>query len=98
MANEPVNKAKQKFFELIKPNHNFEFVGRMNLLLGISVFLVSLSILMLPITHFWRGHTLNYSIDFLGVSELQAAFTKPEDATAVRKAMEAGGVQDPDTV
>ena len=59
MANEK-QQTKHKFFELIKPNHNFEFVGRMNLLLGISVVLITLSFAMLPINHFWRGHTLKH--------------------------------------
>ena len=65
MANKE-NKAHQKFFELIKPNHNFEFAGRMRMLLGISLVLVIVSFAMLPINHFWRGHTLNYSIRVLG--------------------------------
>jgi len=44
MANKE-NKAHQKFFELIKPNHDFNFVGRMNLLLAISVVLISVAAL-----------------------------------------------------
>src|SRR5712671_3475079 len=87
-----------KFFELIKPNHNFEFTGRMNLLLGISLFLVALSLAMLPINHYWRGHALNYSIDFRGGSEVQVAFAKPEDSGKVRDAMEAGGFHGTDVV
>ena len=31
--------TKHKFFELIKPNHDFNFVGRMRLLLSISIVL-----------------------------------------------------------
>jgi preprotein translocase subunit SecF len=87
-----------KFFELIKPNHNFEFVGRMNMLLGMSVFLILLSIAMLPINHFWRGHTLNYGIDFRGGTEIQVSFTKPEEAGAIRDAMHAGGFKDTEVV
>jgi preprotein translocase subunit SecF len=87
-----------KFFELIKPNHNINFVGRMNLLLGMSLFLVVLSLAMLPINHFWRGHALNYSIDFRGGTELQVAFTKPAEASQVREAMEAGGFHGADVV
>jgi preprotein translocase subunit SecF len=87
-----------KFFELIKPNHNIDFVGRMNLLLGTSLFLVLLSLAMLPINHFWRGHALNYSIDFRGGTELQVAFTKPEEAGKIREAMEAGGFHGADVV
>ena len=38
-----------KFFEIIRPDHNFEFVGRQRLFLGLSGFFVLLSILMLDI-------------------------------------------------
>jgi preprotein translocase subunit SecF len=96
MANE--NKAKQKFFELIKPNHNFEFVGRMNLLLGISVFLVALSIAMLPINHFWRGHALNFGIDFRGGTEVQVQFKQEQEPGRIRDAMQKGGFKDTEVV
>src|SRR3954451_21336181 len=92
------NQHHSKFFELIKPNHNFDFVGKMNVLLGISLFLVLLSFAMLPINHFWRGHTLNYSIDFRGGSEVQVKFSKAEDTSAIRGAMEAGGFHGTDVV
>jgi preprotein translocase subunit SecF len=92
------NKAHQKFFEIIKPDHDFNFVGRMNLLLTISVVLVSLSILMLPINHFWRGRALNYGIDFRGGSEVQVQFNQPEDAGKLREAMQKGGFKDTEVV
>jgi preprotein translocase subunit SecF len=97
MANE-TNKAKQKFFELIKPNHNFEFVGRMNLFLGVSLFLVVLSIAMLPINHFVRGRALNFGIDFRGGSEIQVQFDREEDPGKVRAAMQHGGFKDTEVV
>ncbi len=87
-----------KFRELIKPNHNWDFVGRMNLLLGISLFLVLLSIAMLPINHFWRGRVLNFGIDFRGGTELQVSFTGPRDQGSIRGAMQAGGFQDTEVV
>src|SRR5215471_17880975 len=89
---------KHKFFELIKPNHDFNFVGRMRLLLGISMVLVLGSIAMLPINHFWRGHTLNYGIEFRGGTELQVAFSKPEEANEIRSAMAQGGFKDTEVV
>ncbi len=79
---------QNKFFELIKPNHNIEFSGRMNLFLGISMFLVIASIAMLPINHFWRGHTLNYGIDFRGGTEIQVAFNGAQDPAKIREAMQ----------
>jgi len=92
------NQHHHKFFELIKPNHNFDFTGRMNLFLGISLFLVAVSIIMLPVNHFLRGHALNYSIDFRGGTELQVAFTQPQDTSKVREAMEVGGFHGTDVV
>src|SRR5581483_2308371 len=87
-----------KFFELIKPNHNIEFSGRMNLFLGLSMFLVTLSIAMLPINHFWRGHTLNYGIDFRGGTEIQVAFSGEQDPGRIRAAMQNNGFKDTEVV
>jgi preprotein translocase subunit SecF len=92
------NNKQHKFFELIKPNHDFNFVGRMRLLLTISIILVTASIAMLPINHFWRGHTLNYGIEFRGGTEIQVAFSKPEEAGAIRSAMTSGGFGDTEVV
>jgi preprotein translocase subunit SecF len=97
MANKE-NKAHQKFFELIKPNHDFNFVGRMNLLLAISIVLVTVSIAMLPINHFWRGHTLNYGIDFRGGTEIQVQFDQELDPAKIRSAMQSGGFKDTEVV
>jgi preprotein translocase subunit SecF len=97
MANKE-NKAHQKFFELIKPNHDFNFVGRMNLLLAISVVLITLSIAMLPINHFWRGHVLNYGIDFRGGTEIQVQFNQEQDPGKIRSAMQTGGFKDTEVV
>ena len=96
--NKTTNKSKQKFFELIKPNHDFDFVGRMNLLLVISTLLVTLSIVMLPINHFWRGHALNYGIDFRGGTEIQVQFTGEQDPAKIRAAMTTGGFKDTEVV
>ncbi len=97
MANEKQTN-KHKFFELIKPNHNFEFVGRMSLFLGISTFLVLLSIAMLPINHFWRGHALNFGIDFRGGTEVEVQFKQEQEPGKIRAAMQAGGFKDTEVV
>jgi preprotein translocase subunit SecF len=98
MANETKSATKQKFFELIKPDHNFEFVGRMNLLLGISLFLVFLSIAMLPVNYFWRGQPLNFGIDFRGGTEVTAQFSSEQDPGKIRAAMQKGGFGDAEVV
>jgi preprotein translocase subunit SecF len=89
---------KSKFFELIKPNHNIEFAGRMNLFLGLSMCLVVLSLLMLPINHFWRGHVLNFNVELRGGTELQVVFNQPQDAAKIRSAMDKGGFPGTDVV
>jgi preprotein translocase subunit SecF len=89
---------KHRFFELIKPNHNIDFAGRMNLFLGLSMFLVALSIAMLPINHFWRGHTLNYGIEFRGGTEIMVDFANETDPAQIRAAMHEGGFKDAEAV
>ena len=58
----------QHFFELIRPDHNFDFVGKTKPLLISSAILVVFSLLMLPINMILpgRGHALNFAIDFRG--------------------------------
>jgi preprotein translocase subunit SecF len=87
-----------KFFELIKPDHNIDFAGRMKLFLGLSVFMMLLSFAMLPINHYWRGHTLNYGIDFRGGTEIQVAFKDDLDPGKIRGAMQSGGFHDAEVV
>lgn len=90
-----------KFFEIIRPDHNFEFVGRQKLFLGISGFIVVLSFLMLPINAFViksRGLPLNYSIDFRGGTEMQIQFSAPQESGTVRAALSAGGFKDSEVV
>lgn len=90
-----------KFFEIIRPDHNFEFVGRQKLFLGMSAVMVVLSFLMLPINAFViksRGLPLNYSIDFRGGTEMQIQFSGQQDSGKVRDALNAGGFKDPEVV
>ncbi len=47
--------SQTNFFEVIKPDHNFEFIGRQRLFIGVSLVLIALSFIMLPINHFVRG-------------------------------------------
>ena len=58
----------QQFFELIRPDHNFDFVGKTKPLLISSAILIVFSLLMLPINMILpgRGHALNFAIDFRG--------------------------------
>ena len=39
----PATNAQQKFFEIIKPGSNYEFVGREKYWIGLSIVLVTLT-------------------------------------------------------
>ena len=87
-----------KFFELIKPNHNIEFIGRQRIFIGTSIVLILATIAMLPINHYWRGAALNYSTELRGGTEMTVEFSKDVDSAAVRNAMAAGGFKDTEVV
>jgi preprotein translocase subunit SecF len=93
---------KHRFFELIRPDHNFDFVGKTRPLLFISAVLVILSFAMLPINMFvlkkTRGYPLNFSVDFRGGTELRVDFTKDVTPPQVHEAMEKGGFKDTEVV
>ena len=40
---------EQKFFEVIKPHSTYEFIGRQKYWIGLSIFLVLVTIVMLPL-------------------------------------------------
>jgi preprotein translocase subunit SecF len=86
--------AKQKFFEVIHPGANIDFIGTKKYWIGITLFLVAVTIAMLPLNAYvipGRGQMLNWSVEFKGGSEIQAAFSKSVEATQVREALESAG-------
>ncbi|MSP63527.1 MAG: protein translocase subunit SecF [Myxococcales bacterium] len=87
-----------KFFELIKADHNFEFVGRQRLFFGLSAFLIIATVAMLPINHYWRGAALNFSTELRGGTEMTVEFSKPAESGAIRDGMSAGGFHDTEVV
>ncbi len=66
--------------EFIKPGTNFDFVGKRNIAIGISIVLIVISILSV-VMH--KG--LNFGIDFAGGTIIQVKFTKTTPADAIRK-------------
>ncbi len=90
----------QHFFELIRPDHNFDFVGKTKPLLISSAILIVFSLLMLPINMILpgRGHALNFAIDFRGGTEMRVDFSKDVNPSIIRDAMEAGGYRDSEVV
>ncbi len=95
MATQP---GQHKFFEIIRSDHDFNFVGRMNLLLGISALLVLASIVMLPVNYLRHGHVLNFGIDFRGGTEVRVDFRDAVEPSQIRDAMHAGGFADAEAV
>jgi preprotein translocase subunit SecF len=93
--------ANQKFFEIIKPGINLEFIGNQKYWIGASITLLLVTCLMLPINAYViksRGHALNWGVDFRGGTEIVVDFSKPVDAGAIRAALEAKGFENPDVV
>jgi len=92
---------QQKFFEIIHPGANYEFVGNQNYWIGTSIFLVLLTFLMLPLNAYvfkGRGHMLNWGVDFRGGSEIVVEFSKPVEAGQVRKTLNDAGFGDAEVV
>ncbi len=94
-------KQEQKFFEIIKPGSNYEFIGNQKYWIGLSIILVTLTALMLPLNAYVfksRGHMLNWGVDFRGGSEIMIEFSKPVEAGDIRKTLADSGFADADVV
>lgn len=86
------------FRELVRPNSNFEFVGRTKIWAIVSTLLIIGSISMVFVNKQVRGDYLNWTIDFKGGTEMIWQFRdktskelKEVDTNAVRKALKEGG-------
>ena len=91
----PATNAQQKFFEIIKPGSNYEFIGRQKYWIGLSIVLVTLTAIMLPLNAYVfksRGHMLNWGVDFRGGSEIVLEFSKPVEAGEIRKTLADAGL------
>jgi preprotein translocase subunit SecF len=92
---------KQKFFEIVHPHSNYEFIGNKKYWIGTSIILTLLTIIMLPLNAYvlkGRGHVLNWGVDFRGGSEVVIEFTKAVDVGEVRKALAEIGLHDAEVV
>jgi preprotein translocase subunit SecF len=101
MAAQANSKSNQKFFEIIKPGSNYEFIGNTKYWIGLSIVLVTLTIVMLPLNAYVfksRGHMLNWGVDFRGGSEILIEFSKPVEAGDIRSTLAEAGFADADVV
>jgi preprotein translocase subunit SecF len=96
-----VQNPDQKFFEVIKPGSQYEFIGRQRYWIGLSIVLTLLTIVMLPLNAFvlkGRGHMLNWGVDFRGGSEILIEFSRDVDVQKIREALAETGFHDADVV
>ncbi|MCK9231259.1 MAG: protein translocase subunit SecF [Syntrophales bacterium] len=75
--------------EWIKPNINFDFVGKMKLAFRVSIALIVISIASIV----WHGG-LNYGIDFAGGTLIQIKFQQDPSPDRIRSAFRAIGLTD----
>jgi preprotein translocase subunit SecF len=78
--------------EIIRPDINYDFMGKWWLFGGISAFAVVTSIILF----LYPG--LNYGIDFRGGTQIQLSFGRGIDASRIRGALEKTGFQDSEVV
>jgi len=91
----------QKFFEVIKPHSNYEFIGRTKYWVGLSILLTAVTIAMVFLNAYViksRGHFLNWGVDFRGGTELLIDFNRPVDPGELRKTLAEIGHDNADVV
>jgi len=74
--------------EFIKPDINFDFVGKMKMAFGISLAMIIISFASIA----WHGG-LNYGIDFAGGALIQAKFNVPFTIDKIRESFRPLGLQ-----
>jgi preprotein translocase subunit SecF len=89
-----------KFFEIIKPGSNYEFIGRSRTWIGLSIVLTLITIGALIFNGMSksRGHILNWGVDFRGGSEIIIEFSKAVEVGEVRKILSDAGYHDAEVV
>lgn len=91
---------KSPFFELIRPNHNIDFVGKSKWWLALSTVLVALSLGMLVVNHYLpsRKHAMNLSTDFRGGTEMTFELNQKVDPNRITAALQKESLPDVETV
>lgn len=83
---------KQKFFQLIPPNTNIDFIGKHRLFVGLSLLLIVASIVLM----FTKG--FHFGIDFTGGTVMQVNYKTPTGAEVVREQLSQAGAPDASVV
>ena len=78
-----------KFFQVVPPGTNIQFVKNRWRFIGLSMVLLAISLFSLISNQISTGAPLNFGIDFAGGSQIQLAFTEGTDVevNAVRDAL-----------
>jgi len=86
--------SDHKFFEVIKPHTDIDFIGTRKYWITASIILLVLTFGMLPLNAFViksRGQMLNFSVEFKGGSEIVTRFSKKVEEAQIRDALSAAG-------
>jgi preprotein translocase subunit SecF len=89
MATNPTGAARKgepvshRFFELIPPGLNFDFVG-----LRFKMLLLSWTVIAIGLVSIWLKGGLNYGIDFVGGTMVHVKFAQPTQVGDIRQALE----------
>src|SRR3954454_5444193 len=86
--------SEQKFFEVIKPGVDVDFIGTKKYWITASVILLLVTFGMLPLNAYvlkGRGQMLNWSVEFKGGSEIVTRFAKKVEPNEIRQALESSG-------
>ena len=86
-------KIAQKFFEVIPPGTNIEFVKNRWRYMGLSLVAILISFVALGWRYVESGSVLNFGIDFAGGSQVRLAFDPEKDpgVDTVRETLEEAG-------
>jgi preprotein translocase subunit SecF len=74
--------VEHRFFELIPPNLNIDFVG-----MRFRMLILSWAIILIGLGSIWYRGGLNYGIDFVGGTMVQVKFTAPSSVADIRAAL-----------
>ena len=77
-----------RFFQLIPPTVNINFVG-----MRLRMLVISWILILIGLVSIWMKGGLNYGIDFMGGSLVDVRFSQPQQVGDVRAAVEGKGLE-----
>jgi len=80
--------APPRYFQLIPPTVNINFVG-----MRLRMLIVSWILILIGLVSIWMKGGLNYGIDFSGGTLVHVRFSQPQPVSDVRAAVESKGLE-----